>query len=326
MGRRLRVLFVIMLVLLFRLNVSAQQIRVGYVHVFDDAPVLIAQDGGFFKDQDLNVNLQAFTSGPSLAKGLVSNQLEIGVMGFTNALSWSAQGADLYIVGKVQSGYHAMVTRADSGITDLSDLQGKSIATQGVGSTADVVLKGVVLPAGNLQENDVHLLHTAPATALQSLLAGRVDAAFLFEPFDRFLRHQTSTVELYEIGKEWPFPCMVVVVSGEFMRTNPTALRNFLDAIKLSIEFMESNPVEAATLLVPHFLPSGELATSKGAIPGVQIMNEAISTQTFAWYLSDHDLRRMEEIQEIMLEQGLLTSKVEVSEIVDLSWQEKLAN
>ena len=295
---------------------AEQAVRVGYVHVFDDAPVLVARDGGFYERYGVNVDVQAFTSGPTLAKALVADRLDIGVMGFTNALTWAAQGADLYIVGKVQNGYHALVTRADSGIKDLADLRGKRIASQGAGSTADIVLKGVVLPAGGLKANDVQLLYTDPATALQSLLAGRVDAAFLFEPFDRVFRYQTPAREIYEVGKKWPFPCMVIVVSGRFMRENPAALSRFLQANQASIEFMKNRANEAAELLAPLFVPEGYIETPKGRVPAVQITGEALATQVFDWKITSSDISRMQELMEIMLAQGLLKERVDIGKIL----------
>ena len=83
---------------------------------FDDAPVVIARDKGFFAAEGLDAQVTSFTSGPTLVKGLVSDQLEVGVLGFTNAVTWSAQGADLKIIGKVQEGYHSLIARNDRGI------------------------------------------------------------------------------------------------------------------------------------------------------------------------------------------------------------------
>ena len=119
---------------------------------------------------------------------MVSDQLDVGVLGFTNAVTWSAQGADLKIIGKVQEGYHSLIARNDRGIKTLKDLKGKSIASQSAGSTADIVLKGVVLKNAGLNDKELQIIYTAPATALASLRAGRVDSAFLFEPYDSMAR------------------------------------------------------------------------------------------------------------------------------------------
>ena len=49
------------------------------------------------------------------------------------------------MVGGAQQGYHSLIVRDDSGIKDIAGLKGKTLASQAEGSTADVVLKGVVL-------------------------------------------------------------------------------------------------------------------------------------------------------------------------------------
>src|SRR3546814_14696882 len=83
------------------------------------------------------------------------------------------------------------------------------------GSTADVVLKGVVLKEGNLQPSDVNIMGVSPAVAVQSLVGQRVDAAFLFEPYDRIAQLVAPVKQIYEVGQAWPFPCMVVIRSEE---------------------------------------------------------------------------------------------------------------
>ena len=67
------------------------------------------------------------------------------MLGFTNAVAWASKGADLKVVGGAQQGYHSLIVRDDSGIKDIAGLKGKTLASQAEGSTADVVLKGVVL-------------------------------------------------------------------------------------------------------------------------------------------------------------------------------------
>lgn len=301
-----------------------EKLKVGYVHVFDEAPVLVAQEGGFFKKQGLDVALTAFDSGTTLVKGLVTGSLDIGILGFSNAFTWASQGAKLRIIGKVQDGYHALIVRKDSGIQRLSDLKGRTLASQAAGSTADIVLKGVVFPKGGLKPTDVNMVYTSPSTALASLLSGRVDAAFLFEPFDRMARLQGNVTELYEIGKDWPFPCMVIIATEEMIRERPDAVRRFLMANKESIAFMLSNKQQAARMLVPYFLAEGHLETPKGHIDGEQVVLQAINTQTFEWRITDHDLKRMRELKDIMAAQGYLRGPINLDDIIDLRFQREL--
>ncbi len=305
-------------------GVSAQKLRVGYVHVFDDAPVVIARDKGLFAAEGLDAQVTSFTSGPTLIKGLVSDQLEVGVLGFTNAVTWSAQGADLKIIGKVQEGYHALIARNDRGIKTLKDLKGKSLASQAAGSTADIVLKGVILKRAGLTDKDLQMMYTAPSTALASLRAGRVDSAFLFEPYDSIARAVLPTTEIYEVGKSWPFPCMVVIVPGKLINEQPEAVRKTLASIKRSIEFMKEKPAEAAKILAPAFMPEGEIDTGSHSVKPEEVMLKSLKSNIFDWRLSDADLKRMQELSGIMKGLDILNKDVSINSMVDLRWQKEL--
>ncbi|MFB3817510.1 MAG: ABC transporter substrate-binding protein [Candidatus Methylomirabilales bacterium] len=303
---------------------TRESVRVGYVHVFDDAPVVVARDKGFFTAQGLEAEVTAFTSGPTLVKGLVTGQLDVGVLGFTNAITWAAQGADLKIIGKVQDGYHALVARSDRGISSLGDLKHRTVATQAVGSTADIVLKGVVLRKAGLREQDVQFVYTSPATALASLRAGRVDAAFLFEPYDSMVRASLPVIELDEVGKSWPFPCMVVIVPGRLIAERPGVAKAVLQSLKQSVGFMTTNPAEASRVLAPAFMAEGGHKMETGAIPAEEIMRRSLTTQKFDWRLGAADLKRMAELSGIMKELGVLKRDVPLETVLDLRWQREI--
>lgn len=302
----------------------AEKVRVAYVHVFDDAPVVIARDKGFFTAEGLDAQVTMFTSGPTLVKGLVTDQLDVGVLGFTNAITWAAQGADLKIIGKVQEGYHALVVRNDRGIKGLKDLKGKSLASQAAGSTADIVLKGVVLKSAGLTEKDVQIMYTAPSTALASLRAGRVDSAFLFEPYDSVVRATLPVTEIYEVGKHWPFPCMVVIVPGKLIKERPETVKKILSSLKRSMEFMKEKPAEASRILAPAFMAEGDMAGEGRAVSAEEIMLKSLKSNIFDWRLTKADLKRMEELSAIMKELEILKKDVPLGSVVDLRWLNEL--
>src|SRR3546814_14968571 len=127
-----------------------------------DAQASVAQEGDFYKKAGLDAELSEFKSGTDLIKAIVGGQADIGVLGFTNAVAWASKGANLKVVGGAQQGYHSLVVRDDAGIDSIADLKGKSLASQKEGSTADVVLKGVVLKEGTLQPSDANTTGRAP--------------------------------------------------------------------------------------------------------------------------------------------------------------------
>ena len=304
---------------------AAEEFRVGYVRVMDDAQAMLAYEAGLYEKYGLDAELIEFTSGTDLIKGIVGGQLDIGVLGFSNAFTWASKGADLKIVGGAQRGYHSLLVREDSGIESVEDLKGRNLASQKQGSTADIVLKGVMLANAGLAPSDLNIMGVAPSVAVQSLVGGRVDAAFLFEPYDRIAQLVAPVKQIYEIGEVWPFPCMVVITSGETLENRKEVLWAALDAQRDAIDMLENDPEKAAPYITEYFIREPVVKSlEQGDVPSEQVITDAIKTNDFSAKLTEDDINRMKELAAIMQEQGILDveGEFDVDALLDLSWQQ----
>jgi NitT/TauT family transport system substrate-binding protein len=302
-----------------------EELRVGYVRVMDDAQAMLAYEAGLYEKYGLDTKLIEFSSGTDLIKGIVGGQLDIGVLGFSNAFTWVSRGADLKIVGGAQRGYHSLVVRNDSGINKVEDLKGRSLASQKQGSTADIVLKGVMLANAGLQPDDLNIMGVAPAVAVQSLVGGRVDAAFLFEPYDRIAQLVAPVKQIYEIGEVWPFPCMVVITSADTLKNRKEVIWAALDAQRDAIDMLENEPEKASPYITDYFIKEDVVKSlNQGDIPSEDVIAQAIQTNVFSSKLTDADIGRMKELAGIMQTQGILPDDkaFNVDALLDLSWQE----
>jgi len=307
---------------------AAEKFKVGYLRVMDDAQAITAYEGGFYKKQGLDVEMVEFKSGTDLIKAIVGGQLDTGVLGFTNAAAWASKGADLKVVGGAQQGYHSIVVREDTGIKDVAGLKGHTLASQAEGSTADTVLKGVVLKNAGLKADDLNIMGVSPQVAVQSLVGKRVDAAFLFEPQARIAQLIAPVKQIYEIGEVWPFPCMVVITSGETLKKKKDAVWKSLDAQREAIDLLQKKPEEAARLISGYFISEPTLKTLKhGEVPRDDVIRDAIKSQTFTPTLTAKEEARMQEIADILQSQGALKTRddkpFDVKGILDLSWQKE---
>src|SRR3546814_15072808 len=88
---------------------AADKFKVGYLRVMDDAQAIAAYEGGFYKKHGLDVEMVECKSGTDLIKAIVGGQIDTGVLGFTNASSWSSKGADFIVVAGAQQCFHAIV-------------------------------------------------------------------------------------------------------------------------------------------------------------------------------------------------------------------------
>lgn len=301
-----------------------QKITIGYLNVMDDAQTILAARAGLYEKYGLNAEMQLFTSGTDLIKQIVGGNLDAGVLGFSNALSWIAQGSDLKIVGGAQMGYHAMLVGKDSEINSIEDLKGKTIASQKAGSTADLVLNGVVFEKAGFTREQATVQGVSPAVAIQSLASGTVDSAFVFEPYSTIAKLSYDAKQIYEIGEEWPFPCMVVITSGDMVNNNKDIINKMLDAQKEAIEMLENDPAKAAEYITADFIQEPEIEKADGTkVPAVEVIQAAIESQEFKWALDEADIARMDEISDIMVSLELTQEKVDVNKALDLSWQQQ---
>ncbi|MCO5121248.1 MAG: ABC transporter substrate-binding protein [Burkholderiaceae bacterium] len=327
--KAVRLLVAALAALVFAVPAAAQdKFKVGYLRVMDDAQAILADKADLYAKRGIDVELVEFQSGTDLIKAIVGGQLHSGVLGFTNAIAWASRGADLKVVGGAQNGYHAMIVREDAGIDGIADLKGRTIASQREGSTADTVLKGVVFKQAGLAASDVNVMGVSPQVAVQSLVAKRVDGAFLFEPQASIAKAIAPVKEIYEIGEVWPFPCMVVITSGDVLKSRKEDLWKTLDAQKDAIDMLQQRPEEAAKYIAAEFIAEPTLKTLDGReVLREAIITEAIKTQVFNAALTDQERSRMQEIAGIMQESGALKTRdgsaFDVEAILDLSWQKE---
>jgi len=302
---------------------AKKALRVGYLNVMDDAQAMLAKDAGLYDKHGLDVELQLFESGTDLIKAIVGGQLQAGVLGFTNAATWAQKGADIKVVGGAQMGYHSILVKKGSGIKTVADLKGKKLASQQKGSTADIVLNGVVLPQAGLKRDDVNMVYVSPAVAVQSLAAGQVDAAFVFEPYEQIAKASSEVEAIYEIGKVWPFPCMVVITSGKMLKEDRAAIDALLGAQQEAITMLQKQPDEAARLLTKRFIQEETLTGPGGQVAAQAVIKKAIESQMFHWEITTDEVKRMQEVVEIMVAQQILPESVKVESFLDLTWQQK---
>ncbi|PYI52878.1 ABC transporter substrate-binding protein [Paenibacillus flagellatus] len=303
---------------------EAKAITIGYLNVMDDAQAMLAYDAKLYEKHGLNVKLQPFESGTDLIKAMVGNQVDAGVLGFTNAVTWAAKGAGLKVVGGAQLGFHSILVRNDSGIKTVEDLKGKKLASQKQGSTADIVLNGVTLAQAKLTNKDLQMVYAEPAQAIQSLAGGAVDAAFVFEPYARMATLTSPVTQIYEIGKVWPFPCMVVITTDDMLKKDRDAVNRMLDAQKEAIEMLQNDPQKAADLITPRFIQGESFKTQNGEVKATSVIKDSIQSQTFNWEITPDQIKRMQEIADIMIAQKALDKPVKVEDILDLSWQQQV--
>jgi NitT/TauT family transport system substrate-binding protein len=157
-----------------------------------DLPSLVALEHGFFADEGIAVRRMEIDPwlpvGEQVLERDKERAYEQGQAGVYNACEWGVvkRSADSQRGGKIlakRAGITAMgiMVRTDSGIVQPEDLRGVPVAMSNHSGSHYMTLK---MLQGFLPRADIAIQHaSSPRDRYEALLAGRVQAATLMEPF-----------------------------------------------------------------------------------------------------------------------------------------------
>lgn len=140
----------------------------------DHAPIVVAQEKGFFRERGLEVEVIAPADPNDPPKLVAAGQADVAVSYQPQLHVLVDQGLPLVRVGTlVATPLNTLIVLEDSGITSLGDLKGKTIGFSAAGF--EDALLGTLLKPYGLSAEDVTLVNVNFALT-QALLSGQADA------------------------------------------------------------------------------------------------------------------------------------------------------
>ena len=73
---------------------AADKIRIGWVYAMANAPVVIADQKDYFKDEGVEVEVTSFTSGPIVHQALAAGELDMAYIGSPPVYHWYSRGLE----------------------------------------------------------------------------------------------------------------------------------------------------------------------------------------------------------------------------------------
>jgi NitT/TauT family transport system substrate-binding protein len=242
--------------------VLPSEVRFGYFPNFTHAVGIVALDKGYLaKHLGSKVTLTpvTFNAGPAAIEALFGGAVDVTLAGPNPTITGYTQskGAALKVISGAASGGAGLVVR--KGINSAADLKGKTIATPQLGNTQDVALRYWLKKQG-LQTTtegggDVHIVPQDNATALAAFVAGKLDAAWVPEPWVTRLVAEGGGKELVNESTLWPNGKFVVtntIASTAFITKYPAAVTAIIAAELDAIDFIKAHPAEAKSIVNSH--------------------------------------------------------------------------
>jgi len=273
-------------------NNGLTKIRVGYIGLTCEAPIFMAVEKGFFKEEGLDVELvrcQWATYKDALALGRfdVTHHL---VMYFLKPIE---QGMDVKFTGGIHRGCLRVQAAARGDILTVKDLKGKTIGVPGMGTPPFMFASRVMAANGVDPSRDVKW-RVYPAGELGLALdRGLVDAVADSEPIGSLLLADGKVRNIADQAKDAPYKdeyCCAVLVNGKFFKENPKASAAATRALLKSAKWVDTNPAAAARISVEKKYIASNVNLNAHAIANLDYVPSVAGAEK-AVIQSAHDMK-----------------------------------
>lgn len=224
-------------------------IRIGWVvPVVSIAPILFAKKGiAKYEGKTYNLQFIHFQGSPPQINAMALGALDIGELGFTS-LPLAIQNAhldDLRVivdelrVGSKGYGDNEYRVRKDSDIHKVSDLRGKVLATNVLGSAVDIAMNIELKKHGIDPKTDVNVIEAAFPTMKSMLLSGKAELVPTVPPFSEDPEFKAKARSLFTQGDALGGPAEqeVYVARKSFIDKHRAAVVDFLSDYLRALHF-----------------------------------------------------------------------------------------
>lgn len=329
MTRRLFAVFALCAMLLGSLALVACQRRVELrdivlsevIHSIFFAPQYVALHQGFFMDEGLNVRLEVAGGADRGAAALLSGSAHIALFGTEAAIYTWKQGAANPIVAFAQLTQRDgsfLVGRTATADFTWDDVRGKTIIGGRRGGVPQMVLENILRRHNITPQEDVTIIQNiglgATAAAFRE---GTGDFVQLWEPTASTLVGAGTGSIVTALGKySGKLPYTVFHATQSFIRENPEVLEQFARAIYRAQRFVNENEADVVARVIAPSFPEMTIEQMTAIIARYQELEIWAPTPIVSSEAVDN-------LQNIMIEAGELTTKVPFANVVNNSFAER---
>ncbi|MEO5863036.1 MAG: ABC transporter substrate-binding protein [Burkholderiales bacterium] len=207
----------------------------------------VAEEKGFFKKYKANVKLVWFANYTDSISALSAGQLDANCQTWSDTLAPLAKGIPIkaILVNDNSAGNDALMVSPK--IKGFADLKGKTIALEEFSVSHFVLV--TALAKNGMSLADVKVTNLTAGDAAAAFLAGRVDAAVVWNPWVNQIQTSGKGKALFT-SKEMPGLIPDLLVARE--KAIKEKRKDFLGMIRAwydTVAFIQSNPDEASQIM-----------------------------------------------------------------------------
>lgn len=285
------------------------------------APEYVALSQGFFEDEGLEVEFQTIPGGDKVTTALLSNQIDVALVGAETSIYVYNQGAEDPIVNfaqLTQTDGTFLVSRKKVDHFDWNMLKGSTFLGQRKGGMPQMAGEFTLKNKGINPQQDLKLIQNVEFANIPSAFAsGTGDYVQLFEPTATVFEKEGRGYVVASFGKEsGKLPYTVFMAKKSFIGKNSTTIQKFTNAVHRAQRWVEEKSVpEIAEAIAPYFKD-----VDKSIIEGVVKRYKEQSS-----YATDPIIDEAEwnNLLDVISTAGELKNRVEHKTLVDNTFADK---
>lgn len=229
-------------------------LMLNWFYVGDHSPYFVATEKGWYKDENLEVNIVPGKGSGDVVKKIDVESAEFGIVDVGVLIVARAQGAKVKVVSQLfDKSPYCMWMWKDSGINSIKDLVGKKIGAPP--GDAQRTIFPALAAANAIDANKVTFVNIG-AEAKQSALASKqVDVVFDFysgAPFYYKALGQDKVKHMLFADNGVDVYSNALVVTDKYAKENGALIKRFVRASLKGWEFTLQNPEEAINIMAKY--------------------------------------------------------------------------
>ena len=230
---------------------AADALRIAASRAPVSLPLYVAQQRGFFADEQLEVAIIDCVGGTRCLRQLLDDKADLATTSEMPVVLQAFAQADVAIVATMvhASDNLKLIARKASGVTTSEQLDGRKVGVI-AGTSAQYLLETHLLNVG-VDPRRVTMVPLQAEETVVALRSGRIDAVAVWEPFGYAALHGADAVGL-RLPLSGGYIEKYNLVARRAMFGRDDELARLLRAVERAEQFIQARPAEAQAILREH--------------------------------------------------------------------------
>ncbi len=285
------------------------------------APMYVAIEKGYFKDEGLKVNLVNGLGADKTMTAVLSGDCDIGFMGAEATVYVYNEGAEDYVVNFAQLTQRAgnfLVSRDKDEVFSWDNIKGKTVIGGRPGGMPQMVFEYILKKQGIDPKTDLTIIQNIDfGLTSQAFSSGQADYTIEFEPAATALELEGVGKVVASLGVEsGKVPYTAFSAKKSYIEKHKEEIQGFTNAIQKGLDYVSTHtPEEIAGVIQPQFKETDREKLT-------MIVTRYYEQDTWKDNLVFEE-ESLNLLQDILDEAGELSDRVPYEEIVTTEFAEK---